>query len=50
MTKEVDRERVGRLEWGENGAAGGGALAAGCPGGVGAVVGQKNGWRGSSTV
>ena len=35
---------------GEMGAAGGGALAAGCPGGVGAVAGQKTGWRASGDV
>ena len=35
---------------GEMGSASGGALAAGCPGGVGAVAGQKFGWRGSGDV
>ena len=35
---------------GETGSAGAGAVAAGCPGGVGAVAGQKFGWRESGEV
>ena len=37
------------MRWAQR-AARGGALAAGCPGGVGAVGGQKFGWRGSGDV
>ena len=38
------------MSWGETGLAGGGALATGCAGGVGAVSRRSFGWRGSGDV